>query len=45
MKFGPQGDVMQFATQFTPVSRKYRAWNRKQKLKFTKNCFENMVSN
>ena len=25
LKFGPQGGVTQFATQFTPISRKYRA--------------------
>ena len=35
---------MQFATQFTPISRKYRAQNRKQKLKFRKYYFENVVS-
>ena len=41
IKYGPQGlsfDVMQFSTQFTPVSRQYRASNRKQKINFRKNC-------
>ena len=36
--------VTQFATQFTPVSRQYRASNRKLKFKFKKNCFDNVVS-
>ena len=36
--------ITQFATQFTPVSRQYRASNRKQKFKFRKNCCDTMVS-
>ena len=35
---------MPFATQFKPVSRQYGAQNGKQKLKFRKNCVENVVS-
>ena len=35
---------MQFETQFSPVSRKFRAENRKQKFKFRKKtCYDNVV--
>ena len=33
---------MHFGTQFTHISRQYRVENRKQKLKFKNNCFDNV---
>ena len=44
LKFGPYGGVTQFATQFTPVFRQYRAQNRQQKFRLKKKCFVNMIS-
>ena len=39
LKFGPEGGVTQFATQFISVSRQYRAYNRKQNYSLGKNVW------
>ena len=47
MKFGPQGgniSVTQFHTQFTHIFRYFEALNSKQKCRFMKNYFDNVVS-
>ena len=48
MKFGLQQAKFeafpQFLTQFSHVSRHLKASSRKQKLKFRKNCFNDVVS-
>ena len=36
--------ITHFVTQFTYVSRHFRAWNRKEEKQIRDNCFENGVS-